>query len=138
LGVVWRRISARARTSLGLSPATRTRDAPAFRIASACSTVASMSWVRVAHMLWMATGWPAPRLTVPILTERVVLFSHRPPTLTLPTLGRGTLIRGVLRPFIAIDRSRGVPGHQERGLSPAPRGPGCRGAWATRKWPWKE
>ena len=41
------------------------------RMASACSTVASTSWVRVAHMLWTATGWPAPRRTEPTRTLRV-------------------------------------------------------------------
>ena len=49
------------------------RPAPAARIASACSTVASMSWVRVAHMLCTTTGAPPPMVTVPTFTARVGL-----------------------------------------------------------------
>src|SRR5438132_9196179 len=49
----------------------RTSSPPACRIASACSTVASMSCVRVAHILWTAMGWAPPMKALPTRTARV-------------------------------------------------------------------
>jgi hypothetical protein len=43
----------------------------------------------VAHMLWTTTGWAAPRVTLPILKERV-----------------GFLF-GVMAPIVAAPRRRG-------------------------------
>ena len=62
---------ARASTSFALSTAMRTRSPPASRMDSACSTVASTSCVRVAHMLCSAMGWAEPTQAVPTRTERV-------------------------------------------------------------------
>jgi hypothetical protein len=73
LAVVWRRISATASASAGLSTAIRTTSAPAAASAFTCAAVASMSRVGVAVMLCTAIGWPAPIVTVPMRTDRVGL-----------------------------------------------------------------
>ncbi len=86
---------------------------PAWRIASACSTVASTSWVRVAHMLCTATGWPSPMVTVPTLTARVgflvaLIDDHR-----TRRAGRGQ------ERFLAAQRLEGLDAVAESGQATA-------------------
>jgi hypothetical protein len=77
------------------------------RMASACSTVASMSWVRVAHMLWTATACSEPSTTEPIRTvaRRISLHAafHR---------SRGGAPSGV-HPSASSARTPRRIGHQE-------------------------
>src|SRR5687767_6671205 len=60
--------------------ATRMRSAPAFCKSSTWRSVAAMSCVRVAHMLWTAMGLPAPILRPRTVTVWVLwdiwLFYH--------------------------------------------------------------
>ena len=71
LAVVPARMAGSAAASFLLSTAIRTTPAPACRRSSAWATVASMSVVCVAVMLWAAIGWPAPIVIEPMRTARV-------------------------------------------------------------------
>ena len=103
---------------------------PASRMASACSTVASTSWVRVAHMLCTATGWAAPRVTAPTRTAAggVPVDVHRGPA----SGGQGRRRRGVTRrrrrspaqaDRSAVQRAQGRRDHAQAARPGSPRTP---------------